>query len=244
MEPEAVLDRFTAESPENAEAGPAELSQGYWQRMERLIRSAVSDNTAEESKRLSLALHELQVQNQLLSVENEGLRDALTTKRKRKKGKVLDLQQREEYHGGAVFWSPRKIREARAREVVIEKEAYELRLQKANDKELKAAATLYKQKIQEERLVARERAKVVREKERVEKATERARKQEALNTKRAIQQSQLGKMKASQALPPKNKRQKRSGDGATVRVVPAPPPSPPPRTTTRGRNVKFPHKFR
>ncbi|KAK1918658.1 hypothetical protein P3342_001707 [Pyrenophora teres f. teres] len=26
----------------------------------------------------------------------------------------LDLQQRQEYHGGAVFWSPRKIREARA----------------------------------------------------------------------------------------------------------------------------------
>jgi hypothetical protein len=171
MEPEVVLDRFTTESSEDAEAGPAELSQGYWQRMERLIRCAVSDNTAEESKRLSLALHELQVQNQLLSVENEGLRDALTTKRNHKKGRVLDLQQREEFHGGAVFWSPRKIREARAREVVKEKEAHELRLQKANDKELKAAATLYKQKIQEERRIARERAKVVREKERATRAS-------------------------------------------------------------------------
>jgi hypothetical protein len=34
----------------------------------------------------------------------KGLREALTAKKKHnKKGKVLDLQQREEYHVGAVF---------------------------------------------------------------------------------------------------------------------------------------------
>jgi hypothetical protein len=34
----------------------------------------------------------------------EGLREALTARKKHKnKGKVLDLQQREEYHVGAVF---------------------------------------------------------------------------------------------------------------------------------------------
>jgi hypothetical protein len=49
-------------------------------------------------------LHHLANQNELLTDENEGLRDALTTKKKHnKKGKVLDLQQRQEYHSGAVW---------------------------------------------------------------------------------------------------------------------------------------------
>jgi hypothetical protein len=39
----------------------------------------------------------------------------LSAKKKyRKKGKVFDLQQRQKYYGGAVLWSPGKIREARA----------------------------------------------------------------------------------------------------------------------------------
>ncbi|KAF2001587.1 hypothetical protein P154DRAFT_432760, partial [Amniculicola lignicola CBS 123094] len=50
------------------------------------------------------SLHHLQVQNELLYHENSGLREALTTKSRHKnKGKALDLQQREEYHSGAVF---------------------------------------------------------------------------------------------------------------------------------------------
>ncbi|KAF2000574.1 hypothetical protein P154DRAFT_545624 [Amniculicola lignicola CBS 123094] len=93
----------------------------------------------------ALSLHHLQVQNELLYHENSGLREALTTKSRHKnKGKALDLQQREEYYGRAVFWSPRKLREAHVRQEA---------------KELKAAATLYKQKIAEEKRVQRERAK-------------------------------------------------------------------------------------
>ncbi|KAI0616314.1 hypothetical protein TUN199_11695, partial [Pyrenophora tritici-repentis] len=46
-------------------------------------------------------------------------------------GKALDLQQRQEYHGGSVFWSPRKLREARAREAIRERDETEEKLQKA-----------------------------------------------------------------------------------------------------------------
>ncbi|KAI1521973.1 hypothetical protein PtrCC142_011900, partial [Pyrenophora tritici-repentis] len=61
-----------------------------------------------------------------------GLEEALQHKKKhKKKGKALDLQQRQEYHGGSVFWSPRKIREARAREVVRERDKMEKKLQEA-----------------------------------------------------------------------------------------------------------------
>jgi hypothetical protein len=39
------------------------------------------------------------------------LKEALQHKKKhKKKGKALDLQQRQEYHGSAVHWSPRKLR--------------------------------------------------------------------------------------------------------------------------------------
>jgi hypothetical protein len=76
-----------------------------------------------EARKLSTSLHQLQVANELLRYENEGLKEALVIKRKRsKRGKPLDLQQRKEYHDGAIFWSPSKVREARFRESVKQQE--------------------------------------------------------------------------------------------------------------------------
>jgi hypothetical protein len=47
------------------------------------------------------------------------VRAALNTKKKHKKhGMPLNLQQQQEYHSGATFWSPQKIREANARKAV------------------------------------------------------------------------------------------------------------------------------
>jgi hypothetical protein len=57
------------------------------------------------------------VQNELLRHENKGLREAATLKQKHKQpSKALNLRRKESYHGGATFWSLRKMREARARE--------------------------------------------------------------------------------------------------------------------------------
>ncbi|KAF1948153.1 hypothetical protein CC80DRAFT_511572 [Byssothecium circinans] len=107
MDPEVILKRFTQEESKEQDedkAGPSALKESDWRQMDRLIRSTVKDKGAKELKQLSLSLHQLQVQNELLYHENDGLREALTTKEKHKKrGKPLDLQQREEYHGGAVF---------------------------------------------------------------------------------------------------------------------------------------------
>jgi hypothetical protein len=41
---------------------------------------------------------------------------------KYKKGKILDLQQRQEFHAGTVLWTPRKLREGKARDKVKERE--------------------------------------------------------------------------------------------------------------------------
>jgi hypothetical protein len=145
----------------------------------------VKDTSADEAKQLSQTVYYLYVQNGLLHHENDGLKEALTAyKKHKKKGKVLNLQQRKEYHGGAVMWTPCKVREARARETIEQQEADEMEFEKANTKELKAAAALYNKKIAEEKRVAREEAKVVRDWEKAEKAAQTAAKKAAQNTKK------------------------------------------------------------
>jgi hypothetical protein len=243
MDPQVILHRFPEEGPPEAQE-PARPSNDNWQQMERLIRSCMKDNTSPESKQLSSLFHEYQVHNHLLHLENERLRDALETKKKRKKGKVLDLQQRQEYHALTVLWTPRKLREGKAREVVKEREAQELQLQKSEAKELRAAAMLYKQKIQEEKRVAREKAKNVKEKEKANKAAEREHQKQARDSAKAIQLAQKSKRKASQASSTKNKRQKQGGGKAAVVQAVERAPSPPPKVTSRGRNVNLPQKFR
>ncbi|KAF1828885.1 hypothetical protein BDW02DRAFT_574497, partial [Decorospora gaudefroyi] len=75
-----------------------------------LCDTAVKDTNGVEAEQLRASLHSIQVQNELLHHENEGLRSAITTKKKRPtQSKPLELHQREEYCSGAVFWSPRKV---------------------------------------------------------------------------------------------------------------------------------------
>ena len=115
---DVILDRFKT-TPQEERSASSRLSPSDWQQLKQLVREAAKDGAEDGVKKLSAPLHHLQVQNELLRHENDGLREALSHKQRHKgKGKALDLQQRKEYHGGAVFWSPRKFREARAREAV------------------------------------------------------------------------------------------------------------------------------
>jgi hypothetical protein len=105
----------------------------------------VRDGGRKSQEAVSSALHSLQVKNELLHYKNKSLCDALTTKKKhKKKSNTMDLQQCKEYQSSAVFWSPRKVREAQVRKGVKQQEAEEKKLQKSHRKELKAAAALYK----------------------------------------------------------------------------------------------------
>ncbi|KAF1936727.1 hypothetical protein EJ02DRAFT_479291 [Clathrospora elynae] len=157
-------------------------------------------------------IHHLSVQKELLKHENEGLKEALQQKQKhKKKSKALDLQQRQEYHGGTVCWSPCKFREAQAREAIRERDEMEERLQKAQAKKQRKEAQLQRQVELEEKRVERQRLKEMREVEQAEKAAERARKVEAQHQKKAIQQPQKRKQPALQAISSSNKRQKRAG---------------------------------
>ncbi|KAH3991532.1 hypothetical protein HBI56_220310 [Parastagonospora nodorum] len=240
---DVILQRFKKQTPQR-EGDERDDHTNSWRESERLLRSAVKDNAGEAAQKLRLDFHHLHVENELLHHENEGLRDALITKKKHKKGRALALQESQEYYGGAVLWSPRKVKDARVREHRRKKDEMEEKLQKSKLKELRESAKLLKKREAEERRVAREEAKVVREKEKAEKQAEREHQKQQRNAEKAIQLSQRGKRKASQAVSSKEKRQKRVGDAAgSIQVPPAPSP-PPPRVTSRGRNVKLPSKFK
>jgi hypothetical protein len=145
MDAEVILKRFDNHTTQ--QDGDAEIDEygdgDSWIELRNLFDSAVAN-----------------------SAGNDGLRDALNTKTKHEKlSKTLNLQQRKEYHGGATFWSPRKIREGRAREVVKQREEEAEKLCKANDKQLREAALLYKKQLQAAAKEARGIAKVERKKQ-------------------------------------------------------------------------------
>jgi hypothetical protein len=209
-----------------------------------LVRAAVDPATT-GAKKLRSHLHDISVQNELLHHQNDRLREALSSKKKhKKKGYKLNLQQRDKYHSGAIVWSPRKVRESKARRTVNQRLAEEERLQKASDKELKAAATLYKKKIAEEKRVAREEAKVVSDRAKAEKAAEIAAKKATQNTKKSQPTAQSGKRKALQASYPKGKRARGSGGGVEPAASSPSLIAAPPKVNSRGRTINVPSKYR
>ncbi|KAA8618269.1 DUF1682 domain-containing protein [Pyrenophora tritici-repentis] len=127
---------------------------------------------------------------------------------------------------------------------VRERDKIEEKLQKAQAKKQREEVQLQRQVKLEEKRVERQRLKEIRELERAEKAAERARKVEAQHQKKATQQAQQRKRKASRAPSSKNKRQKRAMEDRARDRVASPPSPPPPKTTSRGRNVNLPQKFR
>ncbi len=121
-----VLKRFEKRTPEMSperESSTSVLSGDDWRAIDRLVRSTAANSNSIQCQKLRSSLHHILVQNQMLQVEVDGLRDVIgTKKRHNKKSKPLDLQQHQEYHGGAVFWSPRALKEARWRERVRQQE--------------------------------------------------------------------------------------------------------------------------
>jgi hypothetical protein len=108
------------------------------------MSSAQNQNT-KEVKKIRRSLHHISAQNSILRAENRGLREALFIKKKReKKSYTLQLNNSNEYHGGAVFYSPKKIRQAHLDEIEKRRQKDEIKLQKAERKQLQQQARLYK----------------------------------------------------------------------------------------------------
>ena len=85
---ESILKRFSKASQpelESRRSSSSVLSALDWRKIERLVRVVVDNAASREAKKLSQTIYLISIQNQLLKYENEGLRIALSTKKKHQK---------------------------------------------------------------------------------------------------------------------------------------------------------------
>ena len=244
IDPDVILDRFRHTTPTDSgsvTSGSTAYSAEDWLKACTTLHAEVKDSRSAGARKLGQTIHHLSTQVELLHNELDGLRQKLYHKQKRQKqpSRQLDLQQHQEYHGGAMVWSPRAIREARVRMAVTEQEKEEEELRKAEMKELAAANKLYKDKIEEEKRQKRarekeERAKVKAEERRAIDARKAARAaaKQARDSVKGIQQSQRGRSTTLKASAVKSKPARR-GVGARSHPKPATPPPPARTHTTR-----------
>jgi hypothetical protein len=115
LKPEVILKRINqpVQSGQSSNSNSSVLSASNWQKTKSLLGEVVTDKSDPWAQKLSQAFHRISVQKSLLTHKTQGLRQTLNNEKLcRKRGKALLLELTEEYYGGAVFWSPRKIKEA------------------------------------------------------------------------------------------------------------------------------------
>lgn len=177
FKPCVILDRFNSkdsERPSSSESWSSVLSASDWRKIERLLRQVVDDIYDKRSQKLSQTIHSISARNNLLQHENQRLKEALINEKKRRqRGKALLLEAPEDYNGGAIFWSPNKVKEARNRQAQKEAKEEALRLQKDKEMKLKDAQKAEKARMLEERKRMRSTAKEIRLREQQGKDTQR-----------------------------------------------------------------------
>ncbi|KAF1364454.1 hypothetical protein EJ07DRAFT_99864, partial [Lizonia empirigonia] len=199
--------------------------------------------------KLSEVVHNLQAQYQLQQDELLGLKQALTTKKKRNKpNRILELEKPQEDEGESQIFTPSKFDHARDLHTAKEQQKRDKEAEKVMNQQLRDANKAYKLKIHQEKLEARRVAKVEREQRKAEEVAGRQRKKETQeanrNAQKALQLPQTGKRKASSTQKPVKKRVVEGLGGAESVDAPDAPSPPPPITTRRGRSVTLPMKYR
>jgi len=251
LEPEVILRRFNqpAQSGQSSDSDSSALSASNWRKTERLLREVVTDRGDPRAQKLSRAFHRISVQKSLLTHEAQGLRQALNNERlRRKRGKALPLEQPEEYHGGAVFWSPRKVKEARDRQLQQGLEEEQLQHQKAKAARLRKEKRQEKLKAVQARRAARAAARLMRQGEKAREAANRASRQAACRTQQRLQQAQKTAQRgkkirlkvATKAGSKKRVATQREGSSEASGAAAGPPPS----QSRHGRAIKLPAKYR
>jgi hypothetical protein len=108
--PNVILDCFTnddLDTSSNALEEAPTYSGKAWQKLNTVIKRALSGALEKDASIVRQSLHYMAIQNTLLQSENEGLLNALTVKKRREiKGKPLNLLQHYEYWGSSMMWTP------------------------------------------------------------------------------------------------------------------------------------------
>jgi hypothetical protein len=202
--PEVILKRFSTTSSSSSNSESSALSASDWRKIERLICQVVADQGNRQVERLSQVLHSNSVQNALLQDEVVKLKKALVNYRTcRKRGKPLLLKQPEEYHGGAVFWSPRKVKEEYDWQQLKEREEPQQQHQKPEASRHREESRQAKAKAVQARHQAKNEARIFREKEKANQTANQASRAVAYRThqrpKKNLKTSQKGKKRSLKA---------------------------------------------
>jgi hypothetical protein len=251
FEPEVILKRFNQQPTQGclSDSDSSALSASNWRKTEGLLRQVVKDRGDRRAQKLSQAFHQISTQKTLLEYEVKGLREALINERtRRKRGKPLLLEEPEEYHGGAVFWSPRKVKDACERQQLKEREAQQLQQQKAEANRHREESRQTKAEAVQARRQAKAEARISREKEKAEKAVEQASRAAARRThqrlKQALKTSKKGKKRSLKAPAKATSRKRAAAQPQGSRDALGAAAAPPPSQSRHGRAIKLPEKYK
>ncbi|EED13953.1 conserved hypothetical protein [Talaromyces stipitatus ATCC 10500] len=147
-----------------------------------IVKEAVNDVYDKKSKKLSNEVHRIQAENALLKAQVEGLqRTVVNLKKRQNKKKPLLLDLHSEKEGGAIFFSPSKVQQARDLQLQKDKNTAQEQARK-DDKKL-------------QQKLAREAQKLERiEKAQIRQTKREQRQQEAAEKERQKEEQKLAKL--------------------------------------------------
>jgi hypothetical protein len=120
FDPEKFLIKFTEkedERPSSSESSTFVLRAEDWRKIHVLLKEVVIDTYSTHAQKLSNMVYSLATECELLRFENQSLKRAfINEKKKRQRQKPLILDLPTSADGGAIFYSPNKVKEAQHRQ--------------------------------------------------------------------------------------------------------------------------------
>ncbi|KAF2736792.1 hypothetical protein EJ04DRAFT_521620, partial [Polyplosphaeria fusca] len=174
--------------------------------------------------------------------ENERLKEALINEKKRRqRGKPLLLEASQQYDGGAVFWSPTKVQEARERQGQKEAEQERLQLQKSEHALLQEQQKKEKVRLLEEKRRMRAIAKEARQQEQQQKVAKR---EEEKVARAAQKQLQAETKLAKNGIRKSSKRVAQVSKPIDVDAASVDDVGPVTTQSSRGRKINLPERYK
>ena len=244
FDPQLVITKFTKtteDRPSSSSSRGSAIAAEDWKRIEKLLRTVVSNIYDKKTQKLSNTMYALSLENMLLKQQNNSLKQSLINeKKRRKRGKPLLLDFPTENNGGAMFFSPTKVQRARDQQAQKDANAIAERQQKEVDKVRKEAEKAEKaQKVEERKAM---RANMKEEKLR-KQAEKQQKKDEAIQAKQVSQQLHSELTIRAKKVPKPIKAQKQSDAGGGIDLVVVEDADPPPPRNTHGRQIRLPKRF-
>jgi hypothetical protein len=142
-------------------------------------------------RKLEGAFNRVTTQNKVLQLENEGLLASLDTENKRTThGWRLPLGGKKKCATDAVFWSPRKLKEAKALQAKKDREEANEKPQRSARTDTRAANALKKKDDADRKRLEPAQAKEVKEKEKADDAARKLAEKQQKDREKALQTSQ------------------------------------------------------